>query len=90
VRRDLRKDAPYLCYADNWDGQGAEAVKFQVPVCEEGDVLARFLVRLEEMKQSMKIIDQLIDNIPGGPIDTFADARWSSRASPTCTARSRG
>ena len=26
VRRDVRKDDPYLCYADNWDGQGAEAV----------------------------------------------------------------
>jgi NADH-quinone oxidoreductase subunit D len=75
VRRDLRKDEPYLCYADNWDGQGAEAVKFQVPVCEEGDVYTRFLVRVEEIKQSSKIIDQLIDRIPGGPIDTFADSK---------------
>ncbi len=32
VQRDLRKDMPYLCYADNWDGQGAPAVKFKVPV----------------------------------------------------------
>ncbi len=75
VKRDLRKDAPYLCYADNWDGQGAEAVKFSVPVCEEGDVYARFLVRLEEIKQSFKIIDQLIDKIPGGPLDAFADSK---------------
>lgn len=75
VKRDLRKDAPYLCYANNWDGQGAEAVKFQVPICEDGDVLARFLVRCEEVKQSVKIIDQLIDNIPGGPVDTFADGK---------------
>jgi NADH-quinone oxidoreductase subunit D len=75
VRRDLRKDAPYLCYADNWDGQGAEAVKFSVPVCDEGDVYARFLVRLEEIKQSFKIIDQLIDRIPGGPLDSFADSK---------------
>ncbi len=75
VRRDVRKDEPYLCFKDNWDGQGAEAVKFQVPVCEEGDVYARFLVRLEEIKQSIKIIDQLIDNIPGGPVDAFADSK---------------
>lgn len=75
VRRDLRKDEPYLCYKDNWDGQGAEAVKFQVPVSEDGDVYARFLVRVEEIKQSMKIIDQLIDNIPGGPVDAFADSK---------------
>jgi NADH-quinone oxidoreductase subunit D len=75
VKRDLRKDEPYLCYADNWDGQGAGAVQFGVPICEEGDVYARFLVRLEEIKQSFKIIDQLIDNIPGGPLDTFADSK---------------
>lgn len=75
VRRDLRKDEPYLCYADNWDGQGAEAVKFQVVTCDEGDVYARFIVRVEEIKQSVKIIEQLIDKIPGGPIDAFADSK---------------
>ncbi|MEM1184453.1 MAG: NADH-quinone oxidoreductase subunit D [Planctomycetota bacterium] len=75
VRRDLRKDEPYLCYADNWDGDGAEAVKFGVPIAEEGDVYARFQVRLEEAKQSAKIIEQLIDSIPGGPMDVFADSK---------------
>jgi len=75
VARDLRKDAPYLCFADNWDGQGAEAVRFQVPVADQGDVYTRVLVRVEEMKQSIKIIDQLIDNIPGGPLDAFSDSK---------------
>ncbi len=75
VKRDLRKDEPYLCYADNWDGQGAEAVKFSVPVATDGDVYSRFLVRMEEVKQAVKIIEQLIDNIPGGPVDTFADGK---------------
>ncbi|MCA9300783.1 MAG: NADH-quinone oxidoreductase subunit D [Phycisphaerales bacterium] len=75
VRRDLRKDEPYLCYADNWDGQGAKAVDFKVPVCDEGDCYSRFLVRFEEIKQSCHIIDQLIDDIPGGSVDTFADAK---------------
>jgi NADH-quinone oxidoreductase subunit D len=75
VVRDVRKDEPYLCYANNWDGQGAEAVKFQVPVCDDGDCYARYLVRVEEMKQSAKIIEQLIDSIPGGPMDTFADSK---------------
>ncbi|MFG0247396.1 MAG: NADH-quinone oxidoreductase subunit D [Phycisphaeraceae bacterium JB051] len=74
VRADLRKDEPYLCYADNWDGQGAEAVKFNVPVCSTGDCFARYLVRLEEVKQSVKIIEQLIDNIPAGPMNVFDDA----------------
>ncbi|MBK7403522.1 MAG: NADH-quinone oxidoreductase subunit D [Phycisphaerales bacterium] len=75
VRRDLRKDFPYLCYADNWDGQGAEAVKFSVPVASEGDVYSRFLVRLEEIRQSVKIIDQLIDKIPGGPMNAGVDSK---------------
>ncbi|MEL6329115.1 MAG: NADH-quinone oxidoreductase subunit D [Planctomycetota bacterium] len=75
VRRDLRKDEPYLCYADNWDGQGAEAVKFSVPLGSEGDVYERFQVRLEETKQAIGIVEQLIDNIPGGPIDTFSDSK---------------
>ena len=75
VRRDLRKDEPYLCYQDNWDGAGAEAVKFSVPLGSDGDVLTRFLVRLEEIKQARSIIRQLIDNIPGGPLDTFADGK---------------
>jgi NADH-quinone oxidoreductase subunit D len=75
VRRDVRKDAPYLCYASNWDGQGAEAVKFQVPVTEVGDAYTRYLVRVEEIKQSIKIIEQLVDKIPQGPVDSFADSK---------------
>jgi len=77
VRRDLRKDEPYLCYADNWDGEGAEAVKFSVPVASDGDSLSRYLVRLEELRQSAKIIDQLIDNIPGGPVNAYDDAKMN-------------
>jgi NADH-quinone oxidoreductase subunit D len=75
VKRDLRKDDPYLCYADNWDGQGAKAVEFKVPITTQGDAYCRYLVRVEEIKQSIKIIEQLIDRIPGGPIDTFADSK---------------
>ncbi|MDX2115249.1 MAG: NADH-quinone oxidoreductase subunit D [Planctomycetota bacterium] len=75
VQRDLRKDEPYLCYADNWDGQGAKAVDFKVPVHTDGDAYARFQVRMEEMRQASHIIRQLIDSIPGGPMDTFADGK---------------
>ncbi len=77
VRQDLRKTEPYLCYADNWDGQGAEAVKFKTPIATEGDVYARFRVRLEEIKQSLEIIKQLIDEIPGGPINVFSDSKMT-------------
>jgi len=75
VRRDLRKDEPYLCYAPNWDGEGAEPVKFDVAIATDGDAYCRYLVRLEEIKQSLRIIDQLIDRIPGGSIDSIADSK---------------
>jgi NADH-quinone oxidoreductase subunit D len=75
VARDLRKDEPYLCFADNWDGQGSPAVDFKVPIMTTGDVLARYLVRLEEMKQSMHIISQLIDKIPGGPVNVSPEGK---------------
>ena len=75
VQRDIRKDEPYLCFADNWDGLGAKAVKFQVPIATEGDAYARYAVRCEEIRQSIKIIEQLIDIIPGGSVDTFADGK---------------
>ncbi|MEM9066397.1 MAG: NADH-quinone oxidoreductase subunit D [Planctomycetota bacterium] len=75
VKRDLRKDEPYLCFQDNWDGDGAEAVKFSVPLGTTGDVYERFLCRIEEINQSSKIIEQLIDNIPGGPMNVFDDSK---------------
>jgi len=75
VLRDVRKDDPYLCYADNWDGQGAKAVHFKVPIMKTGDCLARYMVRLEEMKQSISIIKQLIDNIPQGPINVSVEGK---------------
>jgi NADH-quinone oxidoreductase subunit D len=75
VRRDIRKDEPYLCFADNWDGQGSKAVDFKVPVMTTGDVYARYLVRLEEIQQSMHIIRQLIDRIPPGPVNVSPEGK---------------
>ncbi len=75
VARDLRKDEPYLCFAQNWDHAGSPAVDFKVPIMTGGDVYCRYLVRLEEMKQSMHIIDQLIDQIPGGPVDISPEGK---------------
>jgi NADH-quinone oxidoreductase subunit D len=75
VKRDLRKEDPYLCFADNWDGHGAHPPEFTVPVMETGDVYARYYVRLEEMKQSMHIIRQLIDILPGGPVNVSPEGK---------------
>jgi NADH-quinone oxidoreductase subunit D len=75
VRRDLRKDEPYLCYADNWDGKGSSAVDFKVPISHGGDCYARYQVRLAELRESAKIILQLVDNIPSGPVDLLPGAK---------------
>jgi NADH-quinone oxidoreductase subunit D len=75
VRRDVRKDDPYLCFADNWDGKGSSGVDFKVAISEGGDCFARYLVRLEEMRQAANIILQLVDNIPAGPIDVLPNEK---------------
>ncbi len=75
VQRDIRKDDPYLCFKDNWDGQGAKAIGFKVPIMRTGDCFSRYLVRLEEMKQSMRIIKELIDNIPGGAVNVSVEGK---------------
>jgi NADH-quinone oxidoreductase subunit D len=55
---DIRRDEPYEAY---------DEVDFKVPVQTEGDVYARYLVRIEEMRQSIHILRQLIEKIPDGP-----------------------
>jgi NADH-quinone oxidoreductase subunit D len=55
---DLRRDQPYLAY---------DKVDFRVPVYEEGDVYARYRVRMEEMRESVRIVDQALRRMPGGP-----------------------
>jgi len=57
VPMDLRKDRPYCCY---------DEVEFDVPVGQHGDVYDRYLVRMAEMRESIKIINQALDKIPGG------------------------
>jgi NADH-quinone oxidoreductase subunit D len=57
VTYDLRKDEPYLAYPE---------LEFDVPYATEGDCYARFLVRLEEMDQSLRIIEQAVGKLPGG------------------------
>src|SRR5262245_37719526 len=58
VVRDLRKDEPYLAYKD---------FDFQVVCSDTGDCFARYQVRMEEMQESLKIVQQAIENLPSGP-----------------------
>ena len=65
VPYDIRKDRPYYDY---------ESYDFSVPVGEHGDSYDRYLVRMEEMRQSLRILQQALDRLPGGPMDV-ADPR---------------
>ena len=60
---DLRRDMPYTGY---------EKFQFKVPIATEGDVWARYVIRLEEMRESVKIIQQTLDGIPDGPVTADA------------------
>jgi NADH-quinone oxidoreductase subunit D len=65
VAYDVRKDFPYLGY---------ETYDFDVPVGTHGDVYDRYLVRMEELRQSVRILEQALARLPGGPVNVD-DAR---------------
>jgi NADH-quinone oxidoreductase subunit D len=60
VAWDIRKARPYAAYAE---------MDFEVPLGENGDTYDRYLVRMEEMRQSRRIIKQAIENLPDGPVN---------------------
>ena len=61
VAYDVRKARPYAVY---------DRIDFEIPVGTHGDVYDRFLCRMEEMRQCLKIIRQAVDQLPGGPVMT--------------------
>lgn len=60
VAYDVRKDHPYLTY---------DQLDFEVPVGTAGDNFDRYLLRMEEIVQSMRIVDQCFENMPDGPVN---------------------
>ncbi len=59
IKRDLRKLSPYSSY---------DHFEFDIPVGENGDVFDRYVVRVEEMRQSLRIIKQVMERLPDGPV----------------------
>jgi NADH-quinone oxidoreductase subunit D len=66
VVRDLRKDEPYLAYKD---------FDFKVICSSAGDCFARYLVRMDEMLESIQIIKQAIENLPGGSVNVDVEGK---------------
>jgi NADH-quinone oxidoreductase subunit D len=60
LEHDLRKARPY---------SGYESYEFEIPSGTEGDIYDRYLVRIEEMRQSCRILLQAIDRLPDGPVN---------------------
>ncbi|MGC2450144.1 MAG: NADH dehydrogenase (quinone) subunit D [Candidatus Sulfotelmatobacter sp.] len=60
---DLRRDMPYSSY---------EKFQFKVPVSQEGDVFARYMCRVQELRESTAIVRQALDGMPEGPIKADA------------------
>ena len=59
VAYDVRKAEPYSVYPQ---------LDFNVPVYPQGDCMARYLVRMDEMVESLRIVEQALDRLPGGPV----------------------
>ena len=64
VTRDLRKDEPYLAYAD---------LDFNVCCAKAGECYARYLVRMAEMRESLRLVEQALENLPAGPLNVGID-----------------
>lgn len=57
INTDVRKDEPYEIY---------DRIDFEIPIKKEGDAYARYLIAIEEMKQSINIVKQALENLPSG------------------------
>ena len=60
---DLRRDMPYSSY---------KKFRFEVPIANEGDVYARYIIRVQELRESIGIVRQALEGMPEGPIKADA------------------
>ena len=70
VEHDLRRRHPYLDY---------ELYDFEIPIGSVGDCYDRYLIRIEEMRQSVRVLRQVIDKLPSGPINV---SDWKNMLPP--------
>ncbi|MBI2159033.1 MAG: NADH-quinone oxidoreductase subunit D [Candidatus Rokubacteria bacterium] len=66
VSYDVRRAQPYYVY---------DRLEFEIPTQKDGDNYARYLVRMAEMEQSMRIVEQALASIPGGPVNVDFEGR---------------
>ncbi len=77
VAYDVRRAEPYSVYPE---------LDFRIPTHPEGDSMARYLVRMEEMEQSLRLIEQAVEMIPEGPVQARAPKNLKLPAGETCFA----
>ncbi len=73
VDHDLRRDAPYAAY---------DEIDIQVPVETAGDAYSRYLVRVREMRESIRIALTLLDGVPEGPISSLKPVKGPTNVKP--------
>jgi NADH-quinone oxidoreductase subunit D len=77
VAYDVRRAEPYSVYPE---------LDFKIPTYPEGDCMARYLVRMEEIEQSLRIVEQALDLIPEGPIQAQVPRALKPPPGDTCMA----
>lgn len=77
VAYDVRRAEPYSVYPE---------LEFDIPVAAEGDCMARYKVRMAEMEQSLRIIEQALDKLPDGPITAKVPRMFRPPAGDYCFA----
>jgi ech hydrogenase subunit E len=81
VTRDLRQDAPYAAYPD---------FPVKLVVAPGGDLLARFVVRIEELFESLRVVREIVQSLPGGDLTVRVPAKIPEGETVSCSEAPRG
>jgi len=81
VARDLRLDAPYAAYPD---------FPVKLVIAPGGDLLARFAVRIEELFESLRVVREIVQNLPGGDLAVRVPTKIPEGETVSCSEAPRG